>query len=78
MEQKVKVNAEDIKDTNFAWAKIVKLDDKYYIVVGNLRSEEFKSSKLAQKYCVEHPEKVIEMAIGYLLLKLGDWKNGNE
>ncbi len=78
MEQKVKINAEDILDTNFAWAKIVKLDGKFYIVVGNLRSEEFKSSKAAQKYCVEHPEKVIEMAIAYLMLKVGDWKNENK
>lgn len=78
MEQKVQVNAQDVKNTNFAWAKIVKLDNKWYIVVGNLRSEEFKSDKAAQKYCIEHPEKVIEMAIGYLLLKVGDWKNENE
>lgn len=78
MEQKVKVNAQDIKDTNFAWAKVVKLDGKFYIVVGNLRSEEFKTDKAAQKFCIEHPEKVIEMAIGYLLIKVGDWKNGNE
>ena len=78
MEQKVLVNAQDVKDTNFAWAKIVKIDNKFYIVVGNLRSEESKKSKAAQKYCVENPEKVIEMAIGYLLLKVGDWKNENE
>ncbi len=78
MEQKVKVNAEDVKDTNFAWAKIVKLDGKFYIVVGNLRSEEFESEEDAQNYCLGYPEKVIEMAIGYLLLKVGDWKNENE
>lgn len=78
MEQKVKVNAKDIKDTNFAWAKVVKLDDKWFIVVGNLRSEEFNTEEDAQNYCAGYPEKVIEMAIGYLLLKLGDWKNENE
>lgn len=78
MEQKVKVNAQDIKDTNFAWAKIVKIDNKWYIVVGNLRSEEFDTEEDAQSYCKVCPEKIIEMAIGYLLLKLGDWKNENE
>lgn len=78
MEQKVKINAEEIKDTNFAWAKVVKLDGKYYIVVGNLRSEEFNTEEDAQNYCLGYPEKVIEMAIGYLLLKVGDWKNENE
>lgn len=78
MEQKVKVNAEDVKDTNFAWAKIVKLDGKFYIVVGNLRSEKFNTEEEALNYCVENPEKVIEMAIGYLLLKVGDWKDENK
>ena len=75
MEQKVQVNAEDVKDTNFAWAKIVKLNDKWYIVVGNLRSEEFDCVEDAQSYCEVCPEKIIEMAIGYLLLKIGEWKN---
>lgn len=75
MEQKVSINAEDIKETNFAWAKIVKLEGKFYIVVGNLRSEEFNTEEDAQNYCAGYPEKVIEMAIGYLLLKLGDWKD---
>ena len=78
MEQKVKVNAEDVKDTNFAWAKIVKLNDKWFIVVGNLRSEEFENEEEAQNYCECFPERIIEMAIGYLLIKVGDWKNGNK
>lgn len=78
MEQKVQVNAEDVKDTYFAWAKIVKLNDKWYIVVGNLRSEEFETEEDAKNFCAGYPEKVIEMAIGYLLLKLGDWNNENE
>lgn len=78
MEQKVKINAEDIEDTNFAWAKIVKLDNKYYIVVGNLRSEEFENLEEAQSYCEVCPEKIIEMAIGYLLLRVGEWKNENK
>ena len=78
MEQKVQVNAQDVKDTNFAWAKVVKLDGKFYIVVGNLRSEEFETEEDAQNYCAGYPEKVIEMAIGYLLLKVEDWKNENE
>lgn len=78
MEQKVGVNAQDVRDTNFAWAKIVKLNDKWYIVVGNLRSEEFNTEEDAMNYCMGYPEKVIEMAIGYLLLKVGDWKNENE
>ena len=75
MEQKTQVCAQDVHDTQFAWAKIVKLNDKYYIVVGNLRSEEFNCIEDAQSYCEVCPEKIIEMAIGYLLLRVGEWKD---
>ena len=78
MEQKVIVNAQDIHDTNFAWAKIVKLEDKYYVVVGNLRSDGFDNLDEAYSYCDSYPNKIIEMAIGYLLIKVKDWRNENE
>ena len=78
MEQKVLVNTQDVHETQFAWSKIVKLGDKYYIVVGNLRSEEFDTLKDAKHYAESYPERIIEMAIGYLLIKIGDWKNENE
>ena len=78
MEQKTKVCAQDVYDTQFAWSKIVKLEGKFYIVVGNLRSEEFDTLEDAKHYAENYPERIIEMAIGYLILKVGDWKNGNE
>lgn len=78
MEQKVSVCAQSINDTNFAWAKIINLEGKYYIVVGNLRSEEFDTLEDAKNYCEGYPEKVIEMAIGYILIKMEENKNGNE
>ena len=75
MEQKTQVCAQEVHDTQFAWAKIIQLEGKFYIVVGNLRSEEFESLEDAQSYCEVCPERIIEMAIGYLLLKIGDWKD---
>lgn len=79
MEQKVKTTVNEIHDTQFRFAKIVKIEDTYNVVVGNIVGEEnFLNLETAQKWCEENSNAILDIAFAYIMSKFYEKEVKNE
>lgn len=79
MEQKVKTTVNEIHDTQFRFAKIVKIEDTYNVVVGNIVGEEnFLNLENAQKWCEENSNAILDIAFAYIMSKFYEKEVQNE
>lgn len=70
MEQKVKTAVNEIHDTQFRFCKIVKIEDTYNVVVGNVVGEEnFLNIETAKKWCEENSNAILDIAFAYIMSK---------
>ena len=79
MEQKVETAVNEIHDTQFRFAKIVKIEDTYNVVVGNVVGEEnFLNLETAKKWCEENANAILDIAFAYIMSKFYEKEMNNE
>lgn len=79
MEQKVKVNVQEMHDTQFRFCKIVKIEEKYNVVVGNIIGEEnFITLQTAKKWCEQNSNAILDIAFAYIMSKFYEKEVNNE